>query len=47
MSTAMIYGNRAGLLPYSVLVDRSGVVRRTWLGVLEQAELQNELDSLL
>lgn len=33
------YGNRSSLLPYSVLIDRQGVVRWTRLGALRRAEL--------
>jgi peroxiredoxin len=47
MSTARLYGNRSGLLPYSVLVDRRGIVRRTWLGALDRYDLKTELELLL
>ncbi len=39
MTVAQLYGNRSGVLPYSVLIDRAGVVRWTHLGELEEAEL--------
>ncbi len=39
MAIGLVYGNRAGLLPYSVLIDRQGIVRWTHLGELSRAEL--------
>ena len=41
------YGNRAGLLPYSVLVDRNGIVQWAHLGALEKKELETLVQSLL
>jgi thiol-disulfide isomerase/thioredoxin len=41
------YGNRAGMLPYSVLVDAGGTIRWTRLGVLSKDELKNKLDQIL
>jgi peroxiredoxin len=41
------YGNRAGMLPYSVLVDRQGVVRWSYLGALDRAELEAQIQALL
>lgn len=40
------YGNRAGMLPYSVLVDRAGTIRWTRLGVLDQMDLETRLAEL-
>lgn len=40
------YGNRAGMLPYSVLVDAGGVIRWTRLGVLHRGELEAQLTAL-
>jgi thiol-disulfide isomerase/thioredoxin len=39
MTTGRLYGNQAGLLPYSVLVDRLGIVRWTQLGEVSRDEL--------
>jgi len=47
MDTSVLYGNRAGLLPYSVLVDRQGIVRWTRLGVLEIPDLEARINALL
>ena len=41
------YGNSSGMLPYSVLVDRSGIVRWTYLGALEREELERRVGALL
>jgi peroxiredoxin len=40
------YGNRAGMLPYSVLVDASGIIRWTRLGALDRSQIEAELASL-
>lgn len=37
------YGNRAGMLPYSVLVDRAGTIRWTRLGILDRIGLETRL----
>ena len=47
MATGFAYGNQAGLLPYSVLVDRDGIIRWTRLGELERPELVARLEELL
>lgn len=47
MATSLAFGNRDGLLPYTVLVDREGTVRWTHLGELERDELMAELEPLL
>jgi thiol-disulfide isomerase/thioredoxin len=47
MATGRSYGNRAGLLPYSVLVDRQGIIRWTSLGELELSELDARIEELL
>jgi len=41
------YGNGTGMLPYSVLVDSSGIVRWTRLGVLDRSQVETQLASLL
>jgi thiol-disulfide isomerase/thioredoxin len=47
MAVVRLYGNVSGVLPYSVLVDRGGVIRWTRLGVLEEATLRREIGGLL
>lgn len=47
MTVAQLYGNRSGVLPYSVLVDRSGTVRWTYLGELKEAALREEISRLM
>ena len=41
------YGNRDGMLPYSVLVDTEGIVRWAYLGALDQEELETQIRALL
>ena len=40
------YGNREGMLPYSVLVDGRGIIRWTRLGALTRDELEARLAEL-
>jgi len=40
------YGNRAGMLPYSVLVDRQGIIQWTHLGALVPEELEAQITAL-
>ncbi len=47
MATGLAYGNRAGLLPYTVLVDRDGIVRWTFLGELKRDALLEQVTPLL
>jgi peroxiredoxin len=41
------YGNRSGMLPYSVLVGADGIIRWTFLGALDQQELEAQIKALL
>lgn len=41
------YGNRAGMLPYSVLVDRAGIIQWTFLGALKREEIEAQIRALL
>jgi peroxiredoxin len=41
------YGNRSGVLPYSVLLDREGIIRWVYHGELKEAELRQEISRLL
>ncbi|MBT8062551.1 MAG: TlpA family protein disulfide reductase [Xanthomonadales bacterium] len=47
MAMSSVYGNRAGMLPYSVLLDRDGIVRWTELGEVEEHELREQIRPLL
>lgn len=47
MQAGRLYGNSAGLLPYSVLVDREGVVRWARLGEVSRAQLLEQVRPLL
>jgi peroxiredoxin len=47
MATGRVYGNRTGLLPYSVLIDRRGIVRWTHLGELSEVDLLAQARPLL
>ncbi len=47
MATGLDYGNRDGLLPYSVLIDREGVVRWTRLGEVKRDDLLSQMRPLL
>jgi len=47
MMMGSAYGNQAGLLPYSVLIDREGVVRWNSLGALELSQLTENIEKLL
>lgn len=40
------YGNSAGMLPYSVLIDADGTIRWTHLGALKREDLEEQLDAL-
>lgn len=41
------FGNRSGMLPYSVLVDAEGVIRWTRLGAVTRQQLTGQLEPLL
>ncbi len=41
------YGNRSGMLPYSVLVGADGIIRWAYLGALDQEELEAQIKALL
>ena len=47
MAMAQSYGNLSGVLPYTVLIDRAGIVRWTHLGLLEKDELARRIRDLL
>ncbi len=43
---ARAFGNNAGGLPYTIVIDANGVVRSTKLGEIKPDELRHTLDSL-
>lgn len=47
MVMARSYGNLSGVLPYSVLIGRDGIVRWTHLGGLKEKELVRRIEELL
>jgi peroxiredoxin len=47
IAIASRYGNQQGALPYSVLIDRRGIIRFIKLGALSKEELKTELLKLL
>jgi len=47
MAVVRLYGNLSGVLPYSVLIDRDGVIRWTHLGGLKDEELNRRMGDLL
>ena len=44
MATNEAYGNATGVLPYSVLVDRDGVVRWQYTGEVRRDDISGLLD---
>ena len=47
METNRAYGNVTGMLPFSVLVDKEGVIRWQYAGEIQQDEISNLFDDLL
>jgi peroxiredoxin len=47
IALARRYGNRFGTLPYSVLVDRAGIIQFIKPGELKREELESQLELLL
>jgi thiol-disulfide isomerase/thioredoxin len=47
METSTAYGNVDGVLPYSVLVDRNGIIRWQYVGEIRQEEIIRLLDAYL
>ncbi len=46
-TTSMAYGNEEGVLPYSVLVDKTGVVRWQYAGIIKHEDITRLLSDLL
>ena len=46
-TTSMAYGNEEGVLPYSVLVDKTGVVRWQYAGIIKHEQISSLLSDLL
>lgn len=47
MQTSLTYGNVDGVLPYSVLVDRHGIIRWQYIGEIPRAEIITLLEEYL
>jgi thiol-disulfide isomerase/thioredoxin len=47
MATSAAYGNVEGVLPYSVLVDRGGVIRWQYTGEIQEDDVSRLLSDLL
>jgi peroxiredoxin len=47
MAVSALYGNHTGVLPYSVLVDRDGVIRWSVLGEVDEEEISALIEELL
>lgn len=47
MGVVRLYGNLSGVLPYSVLIDRDGIIRWTRLGELKDDDLRRRIQDLL
>ena len=45
--TGRRYGNHAGMLPFSVLVDSQGIIKWSYLGALDKEKLESELLALI
>jgi thiol-disulfide isomerase/thioredoxin len=46
-TTSMAYGNEEGVLPYSVLVDKTGIVRWQYAGIIKHEQITSLLSDLL
>lgn len=46
-STSSAYGNAEGVLPYSVLVDKNGIVRWQYAGIIQEEKITSLLSDLL
>jgi peroxiredoxin len=47
MATSAAFGNTTGVLPYSVLVDKDGIIRWQCAGDVDRDEISSLLDDLL
>jgi peroxiredoxin len=47
MATSAAYGNVTGVLPYSVLVDKEGIIRWQYAGEVDRGEISRLINSLL
>ena len=46
-NTSAAYGNQEGVLPYSVLIDRKGIVRWHYAGKIKHKDINKKLSDLL
>jgi len=47
LQLTQLYGNRLGVLPYSVIIDRKGVIRHTLISELHYEAVENLIQPLL
>ena len=47
MKVSHLYGNRQGALPYSIIIDRNGVIRYRAGGLMSKNTLINQITPLL
>ena len=45
--TSAAYGNAEGVLPYSVLIDKAGIVRWQYSGIIKDEQITRLLSELL
>ena len=46
-ATSAAYGNEEGVLPYSVLIDKTGIVRWQYAGIIQHDRISSLLGDLL
>jgi peroxiredoxin len=46
-ATSAAYGNEEGVLPYSVLIDKTGIVRWQYAGMIQHEKITNLISELL
>ena len=45
--TSAAYGNQEGVLPYSVLIDKKGIIRWQYAGIIKHKDINEKLSDLL
>lgn len=46
-SVAIDYGNRLGILPYTVIIDQQGTINHVEFGEVDEHELENRINALI
>jgi thiol-disulfide isomerase/thioredoxin len=47
MSLAESMGNDKSILPYTVVIDKTGKIAKIWFGIVDDSELENTLATLI